>query len=151
MRRFKHMSKYRNIRTAGGASKAESARRAMLEMLERRGEIFDLRCQPSYTLAGCVRYRADFEYRDAEGRCVTEDVKGFETERFRVVRQLWRIWGPWPLRIVQARYSRGTIVGFETRDEITPTVGELEKILQVINSLPQQDLRVLSRKILEKI
>lgn len=68
--------------------------------LERMGRISELQRQVVYELAPAVviqgrkrpalRYVADFVYRDAEGRQITEDVKGVVTDVYRVKRHLMK-------------------------------------------------------------
>ena len=82
------------------ASKAEARRYGELKLLERAGEISDLRLQPGFELAPSVkftgaaratpalRYRADFSYLDASGRRIIEDVKGMPTTAYRMRRHL---------------------------------------------------------------
>lgn len=81
-------------------SKAEAERYRELCFLEREGIIEGLRphpkppilLQPGFTYRGRwvapITYTPDFEYRDERGRRVIEDVKGFETEAFRI---RWRM------------------------------------------------------------
>ena len=100
-------SKYGAVRAAGMsgrsyASTAERDRADELRLMEQGGEINDLREQRIVTLADAVRYRPDFDYLE-RGRRVYEDVKGYETERVAGVCQLWRVWGPGPLRILKRR------------------------------------------------
>ena len=77
-------NKYRAKRTPYGgrtfASKAEAKRYAVLKLMERAGEIRDLRLQPRYPLTVNDRrlgtYVGDFCYFDiARGREIVEDVK----------------------------------------------------------------------------
>ena len=86
-------SKYRAVPvTVDGirfASKAEARRYQELKALERAGKIANLVLQPSYPLHGGVAYRADFAY-DQDGRRVVEDVKGYETQVFRIKAKLFR-------------------------------------------------------------
>jgi len=95
------MSKYRNVRTLYDGhwfdSAKEAARYRELQLLEKAGEIHDLRLQPRFELnaaAGSLRtptgahrkvgeYRADFAYTDTLGAHVVEDVKGFKTPLYR--------------------------------------------------------------------
>lgn len=78
--------KYGNIKTAGSDSKAEARRIAVLKLMERAGEISDLRTQVKYELipaqyigGKCVEravtYYADAAYLDKDGRPVVEDIK----------------------------------------------------------------------------
>lgn len=89
-------------------SDAESRRYSELAILERAGEITDLELQPVFILQPTLKikkvvvapdgrkrtktrtvrpitYRADFRYTDAAtGEVVVEDVKGVQTEVFRI-------------------------------------------------------------------
>lgn len=78
------------------ASKKEARRYSELRLLERAGEISDLKVQPRYpfTINGfhIATYVADFAYRDAHGRDVVEDVKGgraTQTDVFRLKAKLF--------------------------------------------------------------
>ena len=81
-------------------SKLERNRATELVLLERAGEISDLRFQPTYELVECIKYRADFDYME-DGRRVVEEIKGFEGERWRIVKKLWKHHGEFPLRILK--------------------------------------------------
>ncbi|MFA7282159.1 MAG: DUF1064 domain-containing protein [Sterolibacterium sp.] len=91
-------NKYRNVRTEVDgikfASKREAARYGQLKLLEREGEIRNLKLQPRYPL--CVggllvcTYVADFEYSWAVlPDTVTEDVKGGKTREFIIKAKLF--------------------------------------------------------------
>lgn len=74
------------------ASKAEARRGAELALLQRAGEISGLVFQPRYPVEVnghlvCV-YVGDFGYRTKAGAHVVEDVKGAETDVFRLKRKL---------------------------------------------------------------
>lgn len=79
-------------------SKREAARWRELRLLERAGEISDLRRQVRYELVPKlpgerpVDYIADFVYRDKDGNNVVEDVKGVRTPVYIIKRKLmlWR-------------------------------------------------------------
>ena len=105
--RQKRSQKYGNekVDDAGRTfdSKAEHKRWQYLAMLERAGEIRDLRCQVPFELIPAqvspsgkrerpTMYLADFVYRTADGIEVVEDVKGAVTPEFRLKRKLmlWR-------------------------------------------------------------
>lgn len=94
----KAVSKYRNIKvqSAGGEnfdSKAEARRYAQLQILQRAGQISDLKRQVSVSLIGAdgaplrspsgrrIFYRADFTYLE-KGALIYEDRKGFATKDF---------------------------------------------------------------------
>lgn len=109
------MSKYHNERTKIDGivfdSKKEANRYRELKLLEKAGEISDLRLQVKYELvpaiyeyriciprAVCVQkavtYIADFVYRE-NGEEIVEDVKGMKTEVYRLKKKLMR----WRYRI----------------------------------------------------
>ena len=79
-------------------SKREAERWRELRLLERAGEISDLRRQVRYELVPKmpgerpVDYIADFVYRDKDGNEVVEDVKGVRTREYIIKRKLmlWR-------------------------------------------------------------
>ncbi len=89
------MSKYGNKKTVIDGikfdSKAEARRYTELKVLERVGEITDLRLQPKYELQPkfkrgkksiqAITYIADFEYRE-DGKLIAEDTKGVRTQVF---------------------------------------------------------------------
>jgi hypothetical protein len=96
-------SKYANVHCEVDGqrfdSKAERDRWLQLRMLERAGEIRNLRRQVKYVLiekqerpsGGIERecsYVADFVYLRHAGQHVVEDVKGAETPEFRIKRKL---------------------------------------------------------------
>jgi len=87
-------SKYRNVRTNGFASKKEAARYQELKLLEKAGEISDLRTHPVFRLEinGVLicKYEADFSYRDWQGLPITEDVKGVRTPIYKLKKKLMR-------------------------------------------------------------
>lgn len=72
------------------ASKLEARRYGELRLLERAGEIRDLRIQPRYDLVvngvKVGTYVADFAYLDKTGTPVTEDTKSEATARLAVFR-----------------------------------------------------------------
>ncbi len=87
-------NKYGAKRTNGYASKREAARAAELKLLERSGEITDLREQVPFELIPkqigerSCKYVADFVYRDHDGITVVEDSKGYRDPVYRIKRKL---------------------------------------------------------------
>ena len=96
------------------ASKREANRYLELRLLERAGEISDLRLQVDFELISNqyraekrygkngkplkdkevllerkVVYRADFVYTDKDGKTVVEDVKGFRTTEYVLKRKMF--------------------------------------------------------------
>ena len=96
------MSKYHNKKVQVDMyvfdSIAESKRYKELKLLEQAGEISELELQPRFLLQEGFRkngktfrkieYIADFQYIE-NGRLVIEDVKGKETEVFKLKRKLF--------------------------------------------------------------
>ena len=96
--------KYRNVKTEVDGitfdSKAEADRYCELRAAKRAGAIQGFGIQPSYVLADVVRYRPDFIVC-AGGHVWVEDVKGVETQAFRLKRKLWEQRYPWmELRVI---------------------------------------------------
>lgn len=97
------MTKYRSRKAVLDGvvfdSRLEANRYAELKLLERAGEITDLRTQVKYTLIPAqkkpsggteraVTYTADFAYRDKFGREIVEDSKGVRTQQYIIRRKL---------------------------------------------------------------
>ena len=102
--------KYGNKKIGGYDSKAEMKRGKELELLEAAGEICNLQRQVKFVLLPTQRepdtigarggkikgkliekecsYYADFTYTDKNGDFVVEDVKGEETEVFKIKRKM---------------------------------------------------------------
>lgn len=109
--RKKRHQKYGNERVQDGGrtfdSKAEHKRWLYLSMLERAGEIKDLRCQvpfelipaqvaPDGTKVKPTVYVADFTYLDKNGEFIVEDPKGCSTPEWRMKRKLMlQVHGIW--------------------------------------------------------
>jgi len=106
------MNKFRNKKTEVDGvifdSKKEAARYCDLKIIERAGEIKNLRLQPRYELQPAfvskkitnglesskkirkIEYVADFEYYSEKYKgIVVEDVKGFETSIFKLKEKLF--------------------------------------------------------------
>ncbi len=92
---MKFRNKYGAKRTNGYHSAREAKRAAELKLLERSGEITDLREQVEYILIPkqigerSCKYIADFSYKDvASGVTVVEDCKGFRDPIYRIKRKM---------------------------------------------------------------
>lgn len=100
------MTKYHNIPTTIDGIRFDSRKEAnrfyQLRLMERAGEISNLRRQVEYELIPAqktpagravrpVKYMADFVYDD-HGKTVVEDVKGVKTREFKIKSKLmlWR-------------------------------------------------------------
>jgi hypothetical protein len=86
------------------ASKAEARHYEQLLLMQKAGDIFDLRCQPRYPLTAVNRdgwpvaikigarkvvYVADFSYTDRAGAVHVIDVKGFDTPMGKLKRAIF--------------------------------------------------------------
>ena len=95
-------SKYSNIKTvtADGIkhdSRKEARRWVELTLLQRAGEISDLKRQVKYELIPkqegerAVTYIADFVYNDKKtGTTIVEDCKGYKTDVYKLKRKLFQ-------------------------------------------------------------
>ena len=86
-------SKFHNVRTNGFDSRREANRAFELQLLERAGQITDLKFQVPFEVIPpgpgerAAHYVADFTYRKA-GALVVEDVKGMKTQVYLLKRKL---------------------------------------------------------------
>ncbi|NHZ87177.1 MAG: DUF1064 domain-containing protein [Planctomycetia bacterium] len=95
-------NKYNNVKTVVNghtfASKKEAHRYWELTLLEKQGDIFDLKLQPRFELQPqfekngkkyrAIEYRADFCYYEREGKYLTvEDVKGYRKDKVFLLKQ----------------------------------------------------------------
>ena len=100
-------SKYGNVPTVVDgirfASRAEARRYGELKLLERAGKIFALEVHPCFFLTADIKYIADFDYLDGNNmKIVVEDVKGVQTQAFKIKAKLFRACYPHcELRIVK--------------------------------------------------
>ena len=79
-------------------SKAEMHRYFGLLAMEKNGTITELELQPEFILQEsyvrdgkkiqALTYRADFAYRDFQGRKIIEDVKGMKTEVYKIKKKI---------------------------------------------------------------
>ena len=79
-------------------SKKEAKRYLELKLLEKAGEISDLRLQKPFELIKkqkderAVTYKADFVYYDkVKNRWIVEDVKGYKTKEYIIKRKLFKV------------------------------------------------------------
>lgn len=70
----------------------EGQRYAILRLLEKGGEISQLRVQVPFTIMVCNKkvctYKADFTYYDRSGKYVVEDTKGALTPVYKLKKKL---------------------------------------------------------------
>lgn len=75
-------------------SKAEAKRFDQLELLKQGGQVIWFLCQVPIRLPGHTTYRVDFQVLWADGQITFEDVKGVETQEFRMKsRQVLELYG----------------------------------------------------------
>ena len=87
-------NKYYAKRTNGFSSKREANRAQELQILERIGEIKDLKYQVNFVLVPSdgaykrpLSYTADFVYQE-NGLTIVEDCKGFKTPVYRLKKRI---------------------------------------------------------------
>ncbi len=118
--RPKRANKYNAVKSKSVITKRwydSGAERDFADVLEARaadGLITDLIAQPVIELGpeGEIKYKPDFVYWELSNlgvytptktRQVWVDVKGVETERFKIIKRLWKYNGPGPLEIVKRK------------------------------------------------
>lgn len=117
--RPKRGNKYNAVRSKSLITKRwydSGAERDFADVLEARaadGLITEIVAQPVIELGpdGEIKYKPDFQYWEVypKGgyklykRQVWVDVKGVETERFKIIKRLWKYNGPGPLEIVKRK------------------------------------------------
>ncbi len=101
-------------------SKAERDFRNWLFAREQWGEVRDIQEQVTIELDSGIKWKCDFLYFDIkrDGELYAE-VKGAETERFRMVKKLWLYHGPGLLQIWK---RRGADKPFVVAQEIMPFI-----------------------------
>lgn len=98
-------------------SKLEASVYQILKIMEKAGEIKDLKTQEYvYLTEARIAYIADFSYIDCKsGEKVWAEAKGLETDVWRIKRRLWAYFGPGQLVIYKGTYRNPKL--YET---ITP-------------------------------
>lgn len=72
----------------------------MLLLLERAGEIDTIECQVTSHLTAGINHKTDFKIWDLKlGEAVWVEYKGFEDQRWRDIKKLWKLYGPGRLRV----------------------------------------------------
>lgn len=83
-------------------SKTEAARAMELDMLVRSGDVLDWTPQPKFELGPAkIKCVMDFYVHSANDGAWVEDVKGAETDKFKILKKLWAVHGPCPLHILK--------------------------------------------------
>lgn len=122
---FPKQSKYKNRKTSDGdrsyMSQGERDCAHYLRLREKVGEIRDLQFQVSVRLGpNSRRWVLDFKYFDTLRGCdIYADFKGFETDRWKHLLDLWALEGPGPLLVYKGRGLRMEIAQEVLRKERT--------------------------------
>jgi hypothetical protein len=89
-------------------SKLESAVHDHLLLLEKLGQISDIRLQPTiYLTEARIAMRPDFCVTDiAGGFDYHVEAKGFHTDVWKIKLKIYRVYGPTPLHIYEGTYKR---------------------------------------------
>ena len=83
-------------------SRMEALRVGQLNMLLRAKEILWWARQPVVKLGDNIElYKLDFVIMDRKGHIWMEDVKGFETDRFKSLKRNWPVFGVYDLHILK--------------------------------------------------
>jgi hypothetical protein len=103
--RWGSRNKYRNVRIESDgrsfASKLEHSVYEILKLREKAGEISDIQCQVSIRMYPFdIRWIPDFTFVDSQTKeLIYCEAKGLESDRFVVIKKIWRIIGPAKLEI----------------------------------------------------
>lgn len=102
---------YGAVKTNGFASKMEAAGFEMLKRRELAGEIKDIKCQQSVTLAEGrgkkIKWKIDFSFRlTATDQLEYCEIKGFETGLYRLKLKLYKMNPPAPLSIYKGSHRK---------------------------------------------
>lgn len=85
-------------------SKLEANVYAHHKMLAMAGEISALERHPTYRLSDAgISYKCDFKAVDKHGQEYAIEAKGAMTDRFRLIKKLWKAYGPYRLEVWKAR------------------------------------------------
>lgn len=120
----KRRSKYRNkkVQLDGRVfdSKAEARYYSHLKLMEKAGEILFFRLQPRYRLLDGfekhgkkhrpVDYVADFEIHHKDGSIEVVDVKGMQTQVFKIKEKMFN--AKYPHKLTLVKWERGRFVEF---------------------------------------
>ena len=116
-------SKMRNVPTRRGAirfdSKLEASYYDYLCALQATGVVTYFLRQPLFDLTGSVKYRADFLVFYSDGRHEVVDVKGRETEVFRIKKKQVEALYPLEIKLVRrGDFNAGVLTLAETAAEV---------------------------------
>lgn len=85
-------------------SRLEANVYAYFKLQEKLGNVSNLERHPTYVLSEAnIRYKCDFKATDKLGFEFAIEAKGVNTDRFRMIKKLWKTYGPYRLEIWKAR------------------------------------------------
>lgn len=104
---LKGKNKYKAEATDGFPSKLEKAVHDLLLLRQRAKEIKDIKRQVRVTLTAGIASKIDFSFLEIEtNETVYCEAKGMSTERWTMIKKLWRSYGPSKLEIWGGTYKR---------------------------------------------
>lgn len=103
-------------------SKLEAAVYWDLKLREKAGNIKALKRQVSIQMTDArILMRPDFSYVDAKsGETIYMEVKGFETEGYKLKKRLWKHYGPGILEIIKGRVDHNGFGRYTIAEVIVP-------------------------------
>jgi predicted nuclease of restriction endonuclease-like RecB superfamily len=88
------------------ASKLEAAVFQVLKLMEKAGEVKDIKAQDTVYLSKArIIYKPDFKIETTAGETAWVEAKGFETPEWRIKLRLWKAYGPGPLWIFRGSHA----------------------------------------------
>lgn len=105
MRYSKYNAKKTKVDGITFASKAEANRYLDLKLLQKAGEIQWFIRQAPFDLPGNIKYICDFLVVEKDGSITIEDVKGVETQVFKLKKKLFE--EAYPIKITLIKKRRG--------------------------------------------
>lgn len=110
---FKRTSnKYGAKKSGDFPSKLEASVYQLLLLREKAKEISEIKRQVRVELTdACIATKVDFSFTEnSTGQTVFCEAKGVETERWNLIKRLWRFYGAGPLEIFKGTYMRPQLV-----------------------------------------
>jgi hypothetical protein len=85
-------------------SRLEANVYAHFKLLEKAGEVSGVERHPTYTLSEAkLRYKCDMKAVDKNGFEFAIEAKGVVTDRWRIIKKLWKTFGPYRLEVWRAK------------------------------------------------
>ena len=95
------------------ASKGEMHCYQNLRFLEKAGYLKDIECHVIVNLVAGIGHKTDFRFYDVKCQTlVYAEFKGMKTDRWRLIKKLWKVFGPAELRVYVEKN------GYQILDEV---------------------------------